>query len=256
MGADQCCSESHQSNLAVDGPLNDLPASNLNSIDDPFIKFEASLPFNRTLLPMMMHRITEAENECGGKGFVTLAALRNQLNTPAWCELADPVSILSQTLLSQAFKSPNLAEDQIDSKWLRVWSILHCSGSLRDKSNELFCILQDGGFEKHELITAGDKDLDPVWDKICEFATSAVFELTLSAGMVTSAVYTEDEIGSLQNYVEELKENWLEPIYGVTNRLESKVWVEKVAKDANWIFSAAEMRTRLFALADIRPRQC
>ena len=66
MGAEQCgCSESIQAEFPVDGPLNDLPAQNLNSIDDPYIRFEASLPFNRAMLPMVIHRIQEAEAQCG-----------------------------------------------------------------------------------------------------------------------------------------------------------------------------------------------
>ena len=107
---------------------------------------------------------------------------------------------------------------------------MHCSASPQAKANELFCLLQAGGFETHEYITAGDKDLDPVFDKLCDFATVDVFGFSLREGMTTEAVYTEDECASIQEQREILKEDWLEPIYGATSKLLSLVWANKVAK--------------------------
>ena len=121
----------------------------------------------------------------------------------------------------------------------------------------MFCVLQDGGLERHEYITAGDKDLDPVWDKMCDFATIDVFAFSLREGMITEAVYTQDEEASLKEQKDELKENWLEQIYGASSKQLSIVWIEKVAQnDASWAFSAAELRSRLFALAEIREHHC
>ena len=84
-------------------------------------------------------------------------------------------------------------------------------------------MLQEGGFEKHEFITAGDKDLDPVWDKICDFATKDVFDFALREGMISEAIYTPEEVESLlvRDRLDELKEIWLEPIYGVASKMQS-----------------------------------
>ena len=56
--------------------MKDLPAIDIGGIRDVYARFEASLPFNRTLVTVLLKKIDEAEKECGDQGFVTLAALR------------------------------------------------------------------------------------------------------------------------------------------------------------------------------------
>jgi len=107
MGA-KCCAESKQAGSPTEipaGAMKDLPAIDVSGIKDPFAKFEASLPFNRTLVTLMLGKIDEAEKECGEQGFVTLKALRNQLSTDSWRPLIDMNSPLSKMLLSPAFKN-------------------------------------------------------------------------------------------------------------------------------------------------------
>ena len=90
-----------------------------------------------------------------------------------------------------------------------------------DKTNAFFSVLQDGGFEQHEEIAAGDKDFEPVWIKICHFATIDVFKFALDAGF-TTVTYTEEEQEQLKEQVEPLKEDkWLEDVYDVQSRLQS-----------------------------------
>jgi len=68
MGA-KCCAESRQAGVPtqIDNKdlIKDLPAIDIKGIRDPYEKFEASLPFNRTLLPVMLKQIEDAEVECG-----------------------------------------------------------------------------------------------------------------------------------------------------------------------------------------------
>ena len=107
MGA-KCCAESKQSVPTVvenKDLIKDLPAIDIQGIRDPYEKFASSLPFNRTLLPVMLKQIEDAEVDSGDQGFVTLAALRKQLTSAAWKPLDDPNSSLSKTLLSPAFKN-------------------------------------------------------------------------------------------------------------------------------------------------------
>ena len=56
--------------------MTDLPAIDISGISDVYAKFEASLPFNRTLVSVLIKKIDEAEKESGDQGFVTLASLR------------------------------------------------------------------------------------------------------------------------------------------------------------------------------------
>ena len=102
MGA-KCCAESKQSGSPTEipsGDMKDLPAIDLSGIKDPYAKFEASLPFNRTLVTQMLGKIDEAEKACGEEGYVTLEALREQLPTDSWKPLTDPNSPLGKMLLS------------------------------------------------------------------------------------------------------------------------------------------------------------
>ena len=55
--------------------------------------------------------IDDAEVADGGEGFVTLASLRQQLNTPAWKELDNADSTLGKILLSQHFKDEKKGHD-------------------------------------------------------------------------------------------------------------------------------------------------
>ena len=104
MGA-KCCAESKQVGApsAIPDTMTDLKAVNLDGISDPYARFEASLPFARTLIGVMIQKIELAHRDCGETGFVTRQALRSHLTTNAWAALEDANSALSQTLDSIAF---------------------------------------------------------------------------------------------------------------------------------------------------------
>ena len=97
-----CCEVEELSKAPQPVPetIKDLPEVDLTKITDPYAKFEASLPFNRTLLVVMNEKIDEADEACGGEGSITLQSLRKALPTPAWAPLNDPGSRLSKVLLS------------------------------------------------------------------------------------------------------------------------------------------------------------
>ena len=102
----KCCAESKQDiPTEVPAEVKDLPAIDVSGIRDPYARFEASLPFNRTLLPLFFKQVEDAEKECGEANYVTLEALAAQMKTAAWKDLKNPESTLSQFLLSEAFKN-------------------------------------------------------------------------------------------------------------------------------------------------------
>ena len=77
-----------------------------------------------------------------------------------------------------------LEAGQIDVEALLAFSVLHCSGKPADKTHALFNIIQEGGLEAHDQVSAGDKDFAPVFKKLCEFVTVDVFRLAKEAGAV------------------------------------------------------------------------
>jgi len=90
----------------VPAEVKDLPAIDISGIRDPYAKFEASLPFNLTLVPQLIAKVEEAEKELGNQGFVTLEVMSQKFPTAAWAGLKDPNSMLGKALLSSAFKDP------------------------------------------------------------------------------------------------------------------------------------------------------
>ena len=74
MGA-KCCAESKQSAGApteIPDTVKDLPAIDFSGIRDPYARFEASLPFNRTLVTVFIQWVEMAIKDCGDEDYVTL----------------------------------------------------------------------------------------------------------------------------------------------------------------------------------------
>ena len=61
------------------------------------------------------------------------------------------------------------------------------------KARALYGILQEGGMEKHTVISAGDKDLQPTFDKFCQFASRDIIKAAHQHGAMGD-VYTEEEL--------------------------------------------------------------
>ena len=158
--------------------------------------------------------------------------------------------------MSSAFKnsSKGQGDDQIDAVWLKVFGLIHCSGKPIDKTNAFYEILQDGGYDSHEQISAGDKDFPPVFTKICEFVTVDAFKLAVETGCADTPIYSSDEEKALMNQdtIEVVREEiWLEDVFGANSRLTSDVWADNVSKKANWIFDPKETRKKLFSEAKL-----
>ena len=165
--------------------------------------------------------------------------------------------MLVKALLSPAFKNAKKGhtEEQIDVDWLKLFSICHCAGKPIDKADALFCVLQEGGFERHEWIAAGDKDFEPVFQKLSEFATRDVFKNAADAGFAQKDVYTQDEVSQLLgDAMETVRENFLDEVYDVSAKLLAKEWCKLTAKKSTWIFNSSQLRTKLFAEAGIAKR--
>ena len=231
----------------------DLPPIDFAGIADPFEKFEMSMPFNRTLLAVMMAKIEEAHKECGGLGWVTVNSLAKVLPTRAWSPLKDPESKLVKTLTSGEFRDPkeSQAEGQIDVNILTLFCLFHCSGKPFDRATVFYGILQDGGLDAHEEISAQDKDFKPIFIKMCKLVTMDIFNLTRSCGE-TNFAYDESTIRKIlddDNLEIIREEDWLDTVYGHSSLLKNDRWLQKVSTDGSWIFSSVQLRQRIFSQA-------
>ena len=62
----------------------------------------------------------------------------------------------------------------------------------------LFNLLQEGGLQKHEFITANDKDIPIIIDKMFLFSTKNIFTFAFETGTV-SQIYSDAEYKRLKN---------------------------------------------------------
>ena len=144
-------------------------------------------------------------------------------------------SDLCKLLCSNYFKDEKKGhtKEQIDTNLLRLFAILHCSGKPYDKAVGLLDIILDGGprgHEFHDYVAANDKDFAPAFEKLCAFSTWELFT-SLSEIKGVKSLYDENEIESIKNQVENLREtDFLDPIYGFKSRVENKQWLNIVSK--------------------------
>lgn len=138
--------------------------------------------------------------------------------------------------------------------------MLHCASKKpMEKATALYCILQEGGLEAHTQISAGDKDLIPVFAKVCSLVTKDLFQFANAHGGASN-IYDETECNNMidKTMLEELREDeWLEEVYGAQSRLDNEVWLNKVADKkgkASWIFEPCKLRDKLMEKASVQKR--
>ena len=147
------------------------------------------------MLSRFLEKVEAAEKASGEQGFVTPESLRAQLDTAAWEGLENPDSGIYKFLVSGLFKDPKKSQtgDQIDADILRTAGVISCQDDLEDKARAFYALIQDGGMEKHEFVSAADKDLFPVFEKILELSVWGLMQQTAELGVVDE-LYSSDEI--------------------------------------------------------------
>jgi len=119
-----------------------------------------------------------------------------------------------------------------------------------DKAIAFYELLQEGGLAAHTMISAGDKDLVPIFKQMSDLLTVYAFQFAKLGGVEEQ--YGENELSALAESHEIVREDQLlEDIYGSSSRLENQEWLNKVSKDTVWVFSAKELRKRLFDAAEL-----
>ena len=72
-----------------------------------------------------------------------------------------------------------------------MFALLHCiSESPATKAKALYELFQDGGLEAHEQISTTDKDIIPIFCKLCKLVTVDIFVLANQHGGVSN-IYNE-----------------------------------------------------------------
>ena len=69
----------------------------------------------------------------------------------------------------------------IDSRMLKIFSLLYCQASDETRVDRFYDILQEGGYAKHTEISANDKDFRIVFVKLCMFVSVDIFEVAYAA---------------------------------------------------------------------------
>ena len=222
--------------------------------NDPYEKFEYSLPFSRTLIKQFEQNVRSAELECGSKGFVTIAALRKYCLTDAWAQLDAKESKLVKCLTSEAFKDQEKGQayNQIDANFILCYGLLLCSGTPREKAEVFYGVLQDGGLAVHKFISAQDKDLGPIFEKLCLLSTVHLFEFARDFTGV-DCPYSDDDLRKVGEAHEGVREDkFLDEVYGNQSKLDNEPWLKGVSTKSSWIFDSKQLRQRVFEVAGVQ----
>lgn len=156
-------------------------------------------------------------------------------------------------LLSDAFKDEDkgTAPDQIDVEALLCMGLIHCGGSSKEKARFFYGMIQDGGMDAHTFIAAGDKDLPPIFQKVCELATVELF--TWVQDITNYECPFGDSFDSLKSCHEDLREDvFLEDIFGTSTKLDNDPWLKNLTEKAKWFFSAKDVRKQVFKQAEVQ----
>jgi len=228
---------------------------------DAYQRFELNLPFARVECVDFWGVIVRAHAACGSDGWVTVKALREQLNNEHWAALDNPDSTLVKILQSQAFKDneadPAQTEEQIDYKTLATYSILNCFGDAKNKVEVFFNIIQDGGVNNHPMVSASDKDFPPFWNNLLMFATLYLFEFTEKhcgiknnhAGdydAIKKAIEDDDDYDSMQGGV------FLTNVFGDESKLVYEDWRAAIIKHTPYLFDPDLLRKEIFKFAKVK----
>jgi hypothetical protein len=133
---------------------------------------------------------------------------------------------------------------------LICWGLLHCGGSVESKAEEFYNILQEGGLDTHKWISASDKDIEPIFEKMCLFATVDMFQFAEEYASISNAFEEHDE--KIRAAHEDVREDhFLDEVYGKNARLENEPWLKLVSTKAKWVFDPKSLRMKVFEACNL-----
>ena len=242
-----CCPAEDQ------GPqtLQDLPAPTVEGVTDMYRRYELETVFARTAFGPFQDAVNRAAGE---EEFVTFEALAQELNTPLWKSVNTDGSALKKLLEQPCFQSEHsdLSQQQIDKTKLIIFGLLNCVDAKKPvkKATAFYNILQDGGFDAHAEIAAGDKDFKPAFKAFVEIAGKDIMDAARATDGI-ECPYTEDDFTEIADNMDEVAEDFLEDIFGPRARTSAQDWIDKATTDASWVFDPSKLRDRIVEKASL-----
>ena len=126
-------------------------------------------------------------------------------------------------MTSNIFKNEK-GEIQVNA--LILFGFLNCAGNVQLKSTALYSVLQEGGEAQHAYISASDKDIVPVMNKLIKLCTSELAQLMLEVDHVAPSEVqgkAQDIDGTAESILDDY---YLDPIYGSNSKLAFDQWLE------------------------------
>ena len=157
--------------------------------------------------------------------------MRTHFITAAWGGLGDENSRLRKVL---AHPSLTHEDGEIDFKSLMVLGLMLCHASDKERAQFLFGLLQDGGIHNHSRISAGDKDMEPIFRQMCGFSTCEMYDMAETYGNWTNPY--KDKVEQLKGCVKELydsdkDESFNSVVFGYNSALDYEEWTDKASED-------------------------
>jgi len=90
----------------------------------------------------------------------------------------------------------------------------------------------------HKYISAQDKDLAPIFEKLCLLSSVHLFEFARDFSGV-ECPYDEDVIEKLRQAHEDVREEkFLDEVFGHNSKLDNEPWLKGVSNKSSWIFDS------------------
>ena len=215
---------------------------------DEIQKFEIDLPFDNISIGGFFEIIQDLEKE----GAITIEQLQDKLSTNEfWADaLKSPDTTTSRLLTSDYFRDGSA----INVENLVSFALLHCANEKGASAKVFYKVVQAGGSTVQSWIAAEDKDFEPAFERMCLLATEKIVQFYSAYGSGEER-YDGKEYARIRDAIEQVREEWLDVVFGVDSKMDAVEWIKKVDSDeARWIFDADILRKKLFKAASLNWR--
>jgi hypothetical protein len=217
--------------------VEEIPVQDLEKLDR-FSRFEHNFPFYRIRIDIFEGKV---KRFVVGKTSVSLNQLRYAFKDDKnWSDLNDDDSLLVKILKSDYFRDPK-NKDEINIHALILWGLILCPGDNELKSRVFYDVLQDN---LQPMISASDKEFPDSFRTLIELATKLVYEYE---PQVNSGETPVDPEKVTDEVIDNLREQFLDGIFGHASKMPRKEYMDAVAKkdNVNYIFNSKDIRQRV-----------
>ena len=128
-------------------------------------------------------------------------------------------------------------------------ALTHC---VQEDVAKVFYKVLQGGVIVQSWIAPDDKDFISQFDRMCLASTVWIFKFHERYGK-EGGKFNSFQLGMIKDGIEDLREEWLDSVFGANAKLDMEVWSEQVLlKENSWIFDSAEIRQKLIEKAGLQ----